>query len=623
MARRDASITLVPMSSLPIAAPASRPWSRRRIAIAALAWGALALARVAVMAYGAWSRGELPTGAQLGASLAFNLGLALLWAALTPLVGTWVAALRGARLPAAIAGHAAAVLSAAAADATVRRAMLEILGQPAQVPWLATATYYIDLTAASYVAILVATRALAAHDALVARSRRALALRGGLARARLAFLDLQLQPHFLFNALGSVTELAHDAPSAAARMLRQLARLLRAVVGASAPEVTLHEELATLEPYLEIQRTRFADWLAFDVRTAPGSERARVPRLVLQPLVENAVEHGLRGRTAPGRITIEARADGPSLVLAIHDNGRGLRPGAGRHEGVGLTNVRARLDSLYGGAARLELRSNADGGATSELRLPLREAPEAEEPPDLSAPAPLPDEGRALRFLRDHATATVVVGWLLWGAAWMQQSLAYLALRGRLTSESFARALRWNAAGAALWAILTPLVFALAARIPLAGPRPRRSAAIHAVAAFLFATTHAALLELARSGSVSARTVDPTMLLWNVIAYCVLVALAEYRSVMQASAEHALAEARLRAELEEERFRGASLRARPAELLERLERLADDVERAPAGADEALAALAADLRRLLDEARTPRYRDQFPRPRLVAVGGPA
>ena len=600
------------------------PWSRRRLATAALAWVALGLARVAIAMYGAWSgTGRLPGVAELTRSLAFNGGLVVLWVGLTPAIGAVVVRLRGRPLAVGLAGHVAAVALAAASDATVRRALLTLLGQAPRIPWAATALYYLDLTAAAFLAIVVATRALAGHDDLVRRTRRALSLRGGLARARLAFLDLQLQPHFLFNALGSVAELAHEAPAAAARMLRQLARLLRAVVGTRGAEVTLHEELATLEPYLEIQRTRFADWLAFDVRIAPGSERARVPRLVLQPLVENAVEHGLRGRTAPGRITIEARLEGGTVVLAIHDNGRGLQPGAPRREGIGLANVRARLESLYGGAARVALRSNADGGATSELRLPLREAATAAVHLEEPSPGTLPDEGRALRFLRDHPAATVTVGWLLWGAAWMQQSVAYLALRDRLTGESFVRALTWNAAGAALWAVLTPIVFALAARVPLAGPRARRAAATHAVAALGFAAMHAALLEVARSGTVSVRTVDPTMLLWNVVAYGVLVALAEYRSVMQASAEHALTEARLVAELEEARYRGAALRARPAELLARLEALADDVERAPAGADASLAALGADLRRLLDESRSAHTGERDPEPPLATIGGMA
>ena len=205
----------------------------------------------------------------------------------------------------------------------------------------------------------------------------------------------------------------------------------------------------------------------------------------------------------------------------------------------------------------------------------------------------------------------------------MQQSVAYLALRGRLNGESFVRALGWNSAGAALWALLTPVVFAFASRVPLTGQRARRSAFFHAVAAAVITTTHAALLELARSGAVTARTFDPAMLLWNVVAYAVLVALAEYRSVMQVSAEHALAEAKLMAELEEARFRGAALRARPAELLARLESLADEVERSPAGADEALAALGTDLRRLLDEARDAPDVDREPEPRLAAIGGMA
>jgi two-component sensor histidine kinase len=586
-----------------------QPWTHRRIAAAAAAWSALAVARVAVASYASWAgTGRAPAAAEVARTLAFNGGLALLWTAMTPAIGALVLQLRRAPPAAQLVAHAAAVLAVAGADATGRRTLLLLLGRPAQVDWTVTALYYLDLTAAAYLAVVVATRALAAHDGLVARHRHALALRGDVARARLAFLDLQLQPHFLFNALGSVAELAHEAPAAAARMLRQLARLLRSVVRGTGPEVTLREEIETLEPYLEIQRTRFADWLAFDVRVAPGAEAAVVPRLVLQPLVENAIEHGLRGRTAPGRITIDARITGDALRVAIHDNGRGLQAASAPRAGIGLANVRARLASLHGARARLSLSANAEGGATSELLLPLRtERPGTAIAREPAAPTDASDD-RALRFLRDHAAATVVIGWLLWGAAWMQQSVAYLALRGRLTTEAFLRALTWNAAGAALWALLTPVVFAIAARMPLAGVHRGRRLALHLAAGLAIGTVHAWLLALARPGSTSARAVDPTMLLWNVVAYAVLVALAEYRGVIVAAAEHAVAESRLVAELEESRYRAAALRTRPEQLLETLESMAEEVERSPAGADASLAALGAELRLLLDETREARRR---------------
>jgi hypothetical protein len=188
----------------------------------------------------------------------------------------------------------------------------------------------------------------------------------------------------------------------------------------------------------------------------------------------------------------------------------------------------------------------------------------------------------------------------------MQQSVAYLALRGRLTAEAFLRALTWNAAGAALWALLTPVVFAIAARLPLAGAHRGRRLALHLAAALAIGALHVSLLELARSGDLSPRTVDPTMLLWNVVAYGVLVALAEYRGVIVAAAEHAVAETRLVAELEESRFRSAALRTRPEELLATLESMAAEVERSPSGADASLAALGAELRLLLDETREAR-----------------
>ena len=121
--------------------------------------------------------------------------------------------------------------------------------------------YFFDLTVAAYVAVVVLKRVADAHDAVVRQERRQLTLRAELASAQLSYLETQLQPHFLFNSLGAVLELAHEAPVTAARMLRQLAALLRFAVHGRGQTVTLAQELGALEPYLEIQRLRFADWL--------------------------------------------------------------------------------------------------------------------------------------------------------------------------------------------------------------------------------------------------------------------------------------------------------------------------------------------------------------------------
>ncbi len=209
-----------------------------------------------------------------------------------------------------------------------------------------------------------------------ARDVRASQLEAQLARARLDVLQMQLQPHFLFNTLHAVSALMERDTAAARRMLSQLSDLLR--VSLSAPdtqEVAVEEEIAFLGRYIDIQRMRFHDRLAVDVRVEPETLRAVVPRLLMQPLVENAIRHGIATRTGPGRIDVEVRRDDGQLYLAVTDNGRGLPAGGmgALRFGVGLKNTQARLEHLYGDEHRFELASAPGGGTIASIRIPFRE----------------------------------------------------------------------------------------------------------------------------------------------------------------------------------------------------------------------------------------------------------
>ncbi|WP_343073640.1 sensor histidine kinase [Pyxidicoccus fallax] len=210
------------------------------------------------------------------------------------------------------------------------------------------------------------------------RQRRADQLQAQLAEARLQGLAAQLRPHFLFNALNAVASLVHTDPDRAERMLARLGDLLRRSLEADArQEVTLREEQEALAPYLDIERTRFGPRLEVEWHLSPDVLEARVPHLALQPLVENAIRHGLAPRAEPGRVCISAERDGDALRVRVQDDGMGLPaggpPGRGRG-GVGLSNLRARLATLYGPGAALELKPGTPRGAVAELRLPLREA---------------------------------------------------------------------------------------------------------------------------------------------------------------------------------------------------------------------------------------------------------
>ena len=226
----------------------------------------------------------------------------------------------------------------------------------------------------AYLDVLLAGHAV--YYARDARSKqvRASKLEARLAEAQLDVLRMQLHPHFLFNTLNTISALMHRDLRAADRMLALLGDLLRdSFEKISAQEVSLKQELGFLEKYLEIEKTRFRDRLAVETVVDPGVLDAEVPNLVLQPLVENAIRHGIARRREPGRIRVEAYRDGARLEIRIKDNGPGL-PAEGPigSRGVGLANTQARLRQLYGPDHRFELLSPTEGGLEVAMSIPLR-----------------------------------------------------------------------------------------------------------------------------------------------------------------------------------------------------------------------------------------------------------
>jgi two-component system, LytTR family, sensor kinase len=193
-----------------------------------------------------------------------------------------------------------------------------------------------------------------------------------LAEARLVALRAQLNPHFLFNSLNAVGVLVRDQDTAtASRVIEELGAMLHELLKADAAhEITLAEELAFLNRYLAVEQIRFSDRLrpTFDVDA--DTLGAAVPSLVLQPLVENALRHGIARRTDAGHVHVAGRREGDMLILAVTDDGPGVGTGSG---GIGLANIRARLAALHGDRARLELASSPAGGTVATVRLPYRE----------------------------------------------------------------------------------------------------------------------------------------------------------------------------------------------------------------------------------------------------------
>jgi LytS/YehU family sensor histidine kinase len=192
-----------------------------------------------------------------------------------------------------------------------------------------------------------------------------------LERARGDLLRMQLQPHFLFNTLHAISALMERDVPAARRMITRLSDLLRLSLDDDArQEVSLEEEVEFLDRYAEIQRIRFGGRLSVSYHLAPETRRLLVPRLLLQPLVENAITHGLSRLERPGTVRVESRVDGGRLVIRVLDDGAGLNGRAPAREGVGLGNTRARLEQLYEGAHTFEIADRPGGGCEVRIEIP-------------------------------------------------------------------------------------------------------------------------------------------------------------------------------------------------------------------------------------------------------------
>jgi signal transduction histidine kinase len=212
-------------------------------------------------------------------------------------------------------------------------------------------------------------------------------LQARLTDAQLRALRAQLNPHFLFNTLNAVTTLLHRDPQRADAMLTRLGDLLRLTLRADPEhEIPLEEELSLLDRYLDIMRMRFGDRVTVTVSPNGSASRALVPSFVLQPLVENAFEHGVSRVSGAARldITVLRSTDTRSLVLRVRDNGPGLDGSRRGSDGVGMANTRRRLHEMYGADGSLTLTTPPEGGTLVEVRLPFRTSPVPHAAPQLA-----------------------------------------------------------------------------------------------------------------------------------------------------------------------------------------------------------------------------------------------
>ncbi|MEO5580156.1 MAG: histidine kinase [Gemmatimonadaceae bacterium] len=523
---------------------------------ALMVWTTLAVAQASLIL--ALGTGKAPaTGV-----IALYIAQAITWAAITVMVLRVSRCVE--RMPiraGALAVHILAALAAAVADAVVRRAIADLMLSGNAVSFFHTLLFFADTSVLSYVLAVWLGKAVEARDALIAQTQRELALRTQLARARLGYLQAQLQPHFLFNALGAVTELIFENPAAAVRIFGQLGSVLRAS-STEDGEIRLRDEVEALLPYLDVQRTRFSDWLTISLDVAPDAEDLLVPPLVLQPLVENSIRHGLKERTAAGAISIRAERNGGKLALTVRDNGAGLAHSSRvRGLGVGLSNTAERLRTLYGQDASLRLYRNDAGATVAEVLLPSRSA-QAHDVAEAHT-----DEHTVLRIsspvglVRRHPMFALALGSVLAAVLWTQQSYAYLAISGRLGNKSPLDLARADFPFVLLWSAIVPLCVWAARRLPIAGRHPWRNSALHAGLAFALSALHSVGVVLSR-GDLLATAFVPTFrgsATLSLLVYIAALAYSQRRLLEEWFAERQLAAFRTSTEIAESRVAAASL----------------------------------------------------------------
>lgn len=308
------------------------------------------------------------TGRPANWSLTISRALAewWLWAAFTPLVA-WLARryrVDGPHRWRHIAIHLCAGLAIAVMKTLADRAVFAMISGF----W----TYLLLSTLALQLVVYVGIVAGAHSVEFYRRSRERETLERRLAETRLQLLGMQLQPHFLFNTLNTIAELVHHDPDTADDMIVGLSDLLRLTLQLeNRQQVTLQQELELLARYLEIQRARFGDRLQMNVHVEPDAAPALVPILLLQPIVENSIRHGLAVRATAGRIDVVGRREGPRLLIEVTDDGTisGSQAASAR-QGLGLSNTRARIEALYGTDCRLEL-SSSEHGTRVTINIPL------------------------------------------------------------------------------------------------------------------------------------------------------------------------------------------------------------------------------------------------------------
>ncbi|WP_460876187.1 sensor histidine kinase [Rhodanobacter koreensis] len=312
--------------------------------------------------------------------LTWNLADFWLWMLLAAGIGWLGRRTAGFGWPRLLAVHVPLSLGVALVQTVLQLLIFWILCGPGKMPVHSFGgfihmefAYKFQQGLVTYWVILVVLRGMESRRHLRDERLRRTQLETQLAQSQLQALRMQLQPHFLFNTLNAISALALADPLQARLMIARLSDFLRLTLEERhAPQVSLSRELEFLACYLGIQQVRFQDRLSTQLDVDDDTLAAAVPNLILQPLVENALRHGLQDKPGAGILRISTRRNGDQLQLRVDDDGLGL-PVQGTPEGIGLGNTRSRLRMLFGDAARFEITPIPGGGTRAEVHLPFTE----------------------------------------------------------------------------------------------------------------------------------------------------------------------------------------------------------------------------------------------------------
>jgi signal transduction histidine kinase len=331
-----------------------------------LVWGSI---------YAIYLRG-VKTGSTTPQVLHYAFSDAILWALATPLVW-WLARrfpIRSPQLVRSLLTHAVLAVVVAFAVLLLDAVQDHFLGfGPGR--WDAgVGTFVMSSLPYRWHSNLLLYGALVAIGHWLEHQRKVGDLRANLAEARLQVLRSQLQPHFLFNCLNTISGLVESRPAEAQRMIGRLSELLRLALKTNVEDtIPLCDELRLVETYLALEKTRFGGRLGVEIDVDASCGELPVPAMLLQPLVENSVQHGLAPRPEGGTLTVAARRNGGRLELSVRDDGVGLSHANGSNgaPGIGLSNARSRLSELYGDRHTCDLRERPEGGTEVAISIPI------------------------------------------------------------------------------------------------------------------------------------------------------------------------------------------------------------------------------------------------------------